>query len=326
MNFEKGEIVLYAEDGGFPAVKVVLNQDTVWLNLTQMAQLFGRDKSVISRHLHNIFDSGELTKEATVAKNATVQKEGKRQVSREIQWYNFDAIISVGYRVNSKQGTRFRIWATSVLKDHLIKGYTINQKRLVEKGVTEAGQMLGLLRNSLLTQDMVKDEGQAVLDLVNSYAKTWQLLWQYDENSLPNQKDINQQSSPLDTAQARKAILSLKQELFNKDEATAIFGQEREEGLPGILGAISQTFGGKELYPTVMAKAAHLLYFVIKDHPFIDGNKRIASFLFLLFLKINHKPLSFAPNTMVALTLLVAASEANQKDLLVRLIINLLVE
>jgi death-on-curing family protein len=173
---------------------------------------------------------------------------------------------------------------------------------------------------------MGDDIGQDVLDLVHSYAKTWQLLWQYDEDSLTMPQNASQDSVVMDLDQTRQAIISLKQELLEKNEATDIFGQERGEGLAGIIGTIQQTFGGRDLYPTLLDKAAHLLYFVIKDHPFVDGNKRIGSFLFLLFLRFNKKELNFDPNTMVVLTLLVAASEASQKDLLVRLIINLLTE
>jgi death-on-curing family protein len=323
MNLEKGEIVLYEEADGSAIIDVRLHNETVWLSLNQMAELFGRDKSVISRHLRNVFDSSELIRKAVVAKNATTASDGKIY---QIDYYNFDTIISVGYRVNSKKGTNFRIWATSVLKDHLVKGYTVNQKRLAEKGIAEASQILSLLQNTMIRQNMVGDEGQDILDLVCSYSKTWQLLWKYDEDSLPIQKSSSRSSIDLGLVQTRMAINSLKQELKGKGEVSEIFGQERGEGLTGILGAIGQTFGGQDLYQTVFDKAAHLLYFVIKDHPFIDGNKRIGSFLFLLFLHLNKKPFSFDPNTMVVLTLLVAASEAKQKDLLVRLIVNLLEE
>ena len=323
MISDKGEIILYEDEVG-AAVEVHLQDETVWLTLNQMADLFDRDKSVISRHLRNIFQTGELEKEATVAKNATVQNEGARQVTRRIEWYNLDAIISVGYRVNSIRGTQFRIWATSVLKDHLFKGYTLNQKRLAEKGVAEARQTLALLAQTLESQDLISDEGRAVLDIVASYARTWQLLWQYDEDSLSVSSQKESTSMVLDLTEVRPAIAALKQELLTKNEATDIFGQERGDGLAGILGAIQQTFGGEDLYPSLEEKAAHLLYFVIKDHPFVDGNKRIGSFLFLLFLQHgNHSPL-LAPDGMVALTLLVASSQASQKDLLIRLIVNLL--
>jgi prophage maintenance system killer protein len=328
MTLAQGELIVYQADDGQAVVDVRLKDDTVWLTLNQMAKLFGRDKSVISRHLGNIFKSGELDREAAVAKNATVQKEGKRQVTRTIEWFNLDAIISVGYRVNSIRGTRFRIWATSVLKDHLVRGYTFRRKRLAEKGLDEARQMLELLGNTLRSHDLVKDEGRAVLDIVNSYARTWQLLWQYDENSLAKPKKSTPEQVLLELETARSAISALKGKLLAKGEATEIFGQERGQSLAGIFGAIQQTFGGQDVYPAVEEKAANLLYFIIKDHPFTDGNKRIGSFLFLLFLARNNLPKNKAldSNALVALTLLTATSTPDQKDLLIRLIVNLISE
>ncbi len=328
MTFEQGELILYQAADGQAAVDVRLKDETVWLTLNQMAELFDRDKSVISRHLRTIFRSGELEKEATVAKIATVQKEGNRQVKRSLDWFNLDAIISVGYRVNSKRGTRFRIWATSVLKDHLVKGYTLNQKRLAEKGLGEAREMLALLANTLESHQLVNDEGQAVLNIVQRYARTWHLLWQYDEDALALPEKREKAGAVLELGIARRAIIMLRQDLMTKGEATDIFANERSDGLAGILGAIQQTFDGQDLYPSVEEKAAHLLYFAIKDHPFTDGNKRIGSFLFLYFLQINGLLIeqNFNNKALVALTLLTAASDPGQKELLIRLIINLLSE
>lgn len=323
---DHGEIILCQTENGRAAVDVYLRDDTVWMPLNDIARLFDRDKSVISRHLRNIFDTGELAREATVAKNETVQNEGGRKVTRNIEWFNLDVIISVGYRVNSKRGTQFRIWATSILKDHLVKGYTLNQRRLAEKGVHEAQQVLSLLTNTLENQNLVSDEGISVLNIVNRYAKTWQLLLQYDEDNLPKPQTKQVTSQVLDLEGARKAISSLKQQLLAKTEATDLFGNERSDGLAGIVGAIHQTFGGQDLYPSIEEKAANLLYFVIKDHPFTDGNKRIGSFLFLLFLQMNGLlgKKYFDNKALVALTLLTAASDPGQKDLLIRLIVNLL--
>ncbi len=321
-----GEIVLYQADDGHSVIDVRLKDETVWLTLNQMAELFGRDKSVISRHLRNIFKTGELKRDATVAKNATVQNEGGRRVTRYIEWFNLDAIISVGYRVNSKRGTQFRIWATSVLKDHLVKGYSLNQKRLAEKGTKELQQVLTLLSNTLEGYNLVNEEGKAVLDIVNRYAGTWRLLLQYDEDNLPAPGRKQAPKTVLSIDQARSAISSLKQELAVRNEATDLFGQERGEGLSGIIGALYQTFGGEDLYPSVEEKAAHLLYFIIKDHPFSDGNKRIGSFLFILFLRLNGllDRISFDNKALVALALLTAASDPAQKDVLIRLVVNLL--
>ncbi len=322
-NFDKGQILFYESEKGKDNITVHLADETVWLSLSQIADLFNKDKSVISRHLKNIFQDEELVKAAVVAKNATTAADGK---TYQVEFFNLDAIISVGYRVNSKRGTQFRIWATSVLKDHLVKGYTLNQRRLVEKGILEAQQVLSLLTNTLEDQNLVSDEGLSVLNLVNRYAKTWQLLLQYDEDNLPPPNKRQVTGEALDLDGARAAINSLKQQLMGKMEATDLFGNERGHGLAGIIGAIHQTFGGQDLYPSIEEKAANLLYFVIKDHPFTDGNKRIGSFLFLLFLQMNGLlgKKYFDNNALVALTLLTAASHPGQKDLLIRLIVNLL--
>ncbi len=279
MQSELGEIILYQDEDGSSLLDVRLENETVWLTLNQMAELFGRDKSVISRHLRNIFQTGELVKESVVAKNATTAADGK---TYQVDWYNLDAIISVGYRVNSKRGTRFRIWATSVLKDHLVKGYTLNQKRLAEKGTDELREVLSLLSTTLETHGLVNDEGRAVLEIVSAYAATWNLLLQYDEDRLALPAEPDADGVVPDPAEARAAIASLKADLLCKGEATELFGQESGEGLAAILGAVGQSFDGQDLYPGVALKAAHLLYFVIKDHPFSDGNKRIGAFLFLV--------------------------------------------
>jgi prophage maintenance system killer protein len=246
---------------------------------------------------------------------------------KPVAFYNLHVIISVGYRVKSQQGTRFRIWATSVLREHLVKGYTLNQKRLAEKGLGEARQMLELLSNTLQGHDLVTGEGSSIMDIVSSYSRTWQLLWQYDKDSLavPKKSEKEQTFFELDTV--RSAIASLKTELLNKGEGTDIFGHESGEALSGILGAVQQTFGGQDLYPSVEEKAANLLYFIIKDHPFTDGNKRIGSFLFLLFLEHNMPgKRKLDSRGLVALTLLIAASDPDQKELLIKLVINLLIE
>jgi death-on-curing family protein len=325
MMNKKSEIIIYQTESGQDRIDVRLDGETVWLDLNQISTLFQRDKSVISRHLNNIYKTGELDRAATVAKRAIVQKEGGRRVTRNIVRYNLDAIISVGYRVNSIRGTQFRSWATDVLREHLVEGITVDRKRLEQKGLEEARQTLALLANTLERQDLISDEGRAVLNIVSGYARTWKLLWQYDEDSLPPPAGENNQAGRgVAIGPVRQAIATLKTELLAKGEATDIFGQERGDGLSGILGAISQTFAGEDLYGSIAEKAANLLYFIIKDHPFVDGNKRIGSFLFLLFLQENQVELEIDSRAMVALTLLIAASDPTQKDLLVRLIINLL--
>ncbi len=318
-----GKIILYKSADGREAVDVHLADETVWLNQAQMTELFQRNKRTVSEHIRNVFKEGELDEEAVVRNFRTTADDGK---SYQTNFYNLDVIISVGYRVKSKRGTQFRIWATSILKDHLVKGYTFNQRRLAEKGIHEAQQVLSLLTNTLENQNLVNDEGLSVLNIVNQYAKTWQLLLQYDENNLPppGTKPVAGETLNLDSA--RNAITSLKKELMVKKEATDLFGNERSDSLAGIIGAVHQTFGGQDLYPSIEEKAANLLYFIIKDHTFTDGNKRIGSFLFLLFLQINGllRKKHFDNKALVALTLLTAASDPGQKDVLIRLIVSLL--
>ena len=245
--------------------------------------------------------------------------------------YNLDVIISVGYRVKSQRGTQFRIWATRTLKDHLLHGYTLNEKRLREKGLGEIEQAVGLLTRTLTQHALVTDEGRAVLEVVQQYTRAWRLLLEYDEEKLADTPAHPlTPSADLSLEAARGAIARLRESLATRGEAGDLFGQERSDQLHGILGAIEQTFGGEPLYPTVQARAAHLLYFVIKDHPFSDGNKRIGTLLFLEYLRRNRILIRpdghprLADNAMVALALLVAESEPSQKDLMIRLILNLL--
>ncbi|OGR07027.1 MAG: hypothetical protein A2511_18130 [Deltaproteobacteria bacterium RIFOXYD12_FULL_50_9] len=315
-----GEIVMYQAEDGQTALDVHLKDETVWLSQAQMTDLFQRDQSVISRHVNNVFKEGELPRQSNM------QKMHIPFSDKPVVLFSLNVIISVGYKINSKRGIQFRIWATKVLKDYLVQGYSLNQRRLAEKGIGEARQVLALLAKTLEDHELVKDEGRAVLDIVNRYAKTWQLLLQYDEENLPVPETKHETRSALQIDEARQAIKTLKNELFSRGEATELFGQERGHGFTGLIGAVQQTFGGQDLYPSVEEKAAHLLYFVIKDHPFTDGNKRIGSFLFLLMLKENGLLAKggFDNRALVALALLTAASDPNQKDLLIRLIVNLL--
>ena len=320
MNSNLGEIILYLSEDGQAALDVHLQDETVWLTQAQMEKLFQRDQSVISRHVNNVFKEGELQHQGNMQKMHIANSD------KPVAFYNLDVIISVGYRIKSQLGTQFRIWATSVLKDHLVRGYSLNQRRLAEKGVEEVRQVLSLLAGTLESHNLVSDEGLAVLEVINRYAKTWKLLLQYDENNLSVPETKHVAKSGLEIDKVRQAIAALKKELMIRKEASEIFGQERGNALSGIIGAVQQTFGGKDLYPSVEEKAAHLLYFVIKDHPFTDGNKRIGSFLFLLFLEKNHllDERSFSNMALVALALLTAVSESGQKDLMIRLIVNLI--
>ena len=323
-----GEVVLYEAPDGEIRLDVRLEQDTVWLTQAQMAELFGRERSVITKHVGSVFRERELEAKSVCANFAHTAEDGK---TYQVDHYNLDVVISVGYRVKSKRGTQFRIWATRTLKDHLLRGYTLNEKRLREKGLGEIEQAVGLLARTLTQHALVTDEGRAVLEVVQQYTRAWRLLLEYDEGRLPEKPTHPlKPTSDLSLETARGAIARLRDSLASRGEATALFGQERSDQLHGILGAVEQTFGGEPLYPTVQARAAHLLYFVIKDHPFADGNKRIGTLLFLEYLRRNRmltrpdgRP-RLAENAMVALALLVAASEPAQKDLMIRLILNLL--
>jgi prophage maintenance system killer protein len=320
MKNEHGEIVIYQTEGGQSLLEVHLGKETVWLSQAQMVELFQRDQSVISRHLRNVFKEGELDEESNMQKMHIANSD------KPAAFYNLDVIISVGYRVKSQRGTQFRIWASSVLKDHLLKGYSLNHKRLAEKGLADMEQAVALLTRTLQRNELVTDEGKAVLEVVGRYARSWSLLLRYDEDRLELPKNRHPSRQSLDYGRTGKSIKALKEDLLARGEASGLFGQEREHHLQGILGNLDQTFGGRELYGSVEEKAAHLLYFVIKDHPFSDGNKRIGAFLFLLFLKENNllEQSGINDNGLVALALLIAESDPRQKDLMIRLIMNLL--
>jgi prophage maintenance system killer protein/prophage antirepressor-like protein len=322
-NLGNDSVVLYQTEDGQTRLDVRLHEETVWLTQAQMAELFQRDQSVISRHVSNVFKEGELSRKSTM------QKMHNAFSDKPIALYNLDVIISVGYRVKSQRGTQFRIWASSVLKEYLVKGYALNQRRLAEQGVAELRGVLDLLVTTLEQHQLTDATGLAVVELVRRYGLSWQLLLQYDEDRLALPAGLNRREVVgFDLTMVRRGIGCLRDELAVRGEVTELFGRERGESLAGILGAIHQTFGGQDLYPSVEEKAAHLLYFVIKDHPFSDGNKRIGSFLFLLYLQECGliETVRFDNKALVALALLVAASDPDQKDVLIRLIVNLLGE
>ncbi len=324
----ENQVAIFKNESGDIEVSVKLSNETVWLSLNQLAEVFDRDKSVISRHLSNIFKEEELEQESTVANFATVQREGVKAVTRQIEYYNLDAIISVGYRVNSKRGVEFRRWASGVLKEYLIKGYSINQKKIMQKELDGLKQTVLLLSNTLVNQSLVNDMGAQVLSLIKSYTKTWDILIKYDENRLviPEFK-ASKELKALGYFDAKQAIISLKQELLLKNEASELFGRERDHALEGIIGNLYQTFDGEDLYPSPIEKAAHLIYFIIKDHPFSDGNKRIGCLLFLLFLSISDfKLTTIIPEALTAIALLIAESDPMQKEIVIKLVVNLLDE
>lgn len=319
------QIQLYTSKDGKIALQVSFEQETVWLTQAQMAELFTKDVRTINEHIGNVFSEGELERNPTIRKFRIVRREGNRQVSREIEHYNLDMIISVGYRVKSKRGVQFRQWATQTLKQFLVQGYAINERRLQEKGI-EFSQAVALLSRTLTNQALVNDNGQAVISVVQDYARTWSLLQAYDEQSLVENRVKQPAMKALVFDEVLQAIEQLKQTLIEKGEATALFGQQRSDGLASAIATIEQGFGEEWFYPNIASRAAHLLYFVIKNHPFADGNKRTGSFLFLWYLRLNQgllaKPVEqlINDNTLVALALLVAESLPEQKTLMIKLI------
>lgn len=312
-----GEVVVFEAPDGQVRVDVRLDHETVWLTQAQMVELFGRDQSVISRHLRNIFADGELPAEGNM------QKMHIASADKPATLYSLDVIISIGYRVKSRRGVQFRQWATRVLRDHLVRGYSYNQTRLAERGLR---QTLELLTRTLQNQALVDGTGRAVLDLIVGYADTWRLLLEYDESRLALPPGTRPSSGVLDFARASAAITDFKRELMARNEATPLFGSLRGAALEGILGSIEQTMFGESLYRSREEKAANLLYLVIKDHPFSDGNKRIGSFLFMLYLQQEGMTHQLNPPALTALALLIAESAPASKDLMVRLIMNLLTE
>ena len=319
------QIQLYTSADGKISLRVSLDNETVWLNQTQMAELFDTSTDNISLHLKNIYTEHELDENSTTEVFSVVRQEGKRQVQRSLKHYNLDAIISVGYRISSKRATQFRQLATQTLKQFLVQGYAINQKRLQEKGV-EFSQAVALLSQTLTNQALISDEGKAVIGVVQDYARTWSLLQAYDEQNLAAISVQQPEMKPLVFEDVLAAISQLKKELITKGEATELFGQLRSDGLASAIATIEQGFGDELFYPNIASRAAHLLYFVIKNHPLADGNKRTGSFLFLWYLHQNQvllaKPVNelINDNTLVALALLVAESLPEQKELMIRLV------
>lgn len=317
------EIIIYQAKDGQIELQVSLSEETVWLTQKQLAALFDKNIRTINEHIGNIFQEDELEESSVIRNFRIVAEDGK---SYDTKHYNLDLVISVGYRVKSKRGTEFRQWAARVLKEYLTRGYALNDKRLAERGVKELQQSIELLQKTLTRNSLVNDIGVETIQLIMSYARTWHLLLGYDEDTLALPKEGRASLTVLDYDAAFKAIQTLKNDLMAKSEASALFGNERESGLKSILGNLEQTFGGEELYKSSEEKAAHLFYFVIKDHPFSDGNKRIGCLLFLVYLKQQNIVIKLNDNGLVALALLVAESNPSQKDLMVRLIVNLLVD
>ncbi len=315
-------IEIYQTTTGDTKVEVRFDNDTVWLSQAQMVQLFGRDVSVISRHIKNALAEGEITEKSNLQKMQIANSD------RPVVFYDLETIISVGYRIKSQQGVAFRRWATARLKDYLLKGYAINQDRLAQNA-HELEQALLLIQKTAKSPELTLDGGRGLVDIVSRYTQTFLWLQQYDEGLLSDPKgELGGTLPSLD--EARQALAGLKADLVAKGEATELFAKERGDGLSAILGNLQQTVFGEPAYPSIEEKAAHLLYFVIKNHPFADGNKRSGAFLFVDFLHRNGR-LFIAENTpiindtgLTALALLIAESNPDNKETLIKLVVHML--
>ncbi|MFV5692929.1 RhuM family protein [Flavobacterium sp. LT1R49] len=320
------EIIIYNSAENLTQIEVTFDNETVWLSLNQISTLFGRDKSVISRHLKNIFESKELNRVSVVAKNATTATDGK---TYEVDYFNLDVIISVGYRVNSKQGTQFRQWATQRLKDYLVQGYALNEKRLQEA----TGKFDDLQRAIKLAvqagniETLSSVEAKGILGVLEQYAYALETLDKYDHQKLTI--DIPFEEEKIQKLTYEKAI---KEIIIWRDfqKAGHLFGNEKDQSFKSSLETIYQTFDSVDLYPTIEEKAANLLYFIVKNHSFSDGNKRIAAGLFIYFLDLNNRLLNdlgnkrIGNNALVAITIMIAESKSDEKDMMIKLVVNLI--
>ena len=323
---EDQKIVIYQTEDGQTQIDVRLENDTVWLTQAQMAELFQTDRTSIVRHINNIYKVEELDRDSTCAKIAQVQIEGKRTVKRDIPLFNLDMIISVGYRVNSKRGIKFRQWANRILKDYLVKGYAINE-RMRREQIGELRQLVGMLGRTIQGQPLLStDETNALFEVVTDYTYALDTLDNYDYERLTIDKTTKEEPFHATYENAMEEIRLLR----DKFGGSVLFGNEKDDSFKSSIGQIYQTFGGEELYPSVEEKAAMLLYLVTKNHSFSDGNKRIAATLFLWFLNNNHilyradGSKRLADNTLVALTLMIAESKTEEKDVMVKVVVNLI--
>jgi prophage maintenance system killer protein len=322
-------IVIYEDADNAVEVRLDTDRDTVWLTQRQMAELFDTSSDNVSLHLKNIYGDEELEESATTEDSSVVRQEGKRQVLRNIKHYNLDAIISLGYRVNSRRAVQFRQWATRTLREHLTRGWTLNRQRF-EANARELEAAMALARKAAQIPALDAGMGRGLVDIVARYAQTFLLLQRYDEGLLTDPPAQPGGRLP-SVKEARAALDNLKAELMGRGEATDLFARDRGDGLASLMGNLDQSVFGEPAYPSVEAKAAHLLYFVVKNHPFSDGNKRSAAFLFVDFLHRNDRLLNAAGEPVIndvglaALTLLVAESNPANKETMVRLIMNMLV-
>ncbi len=322
------KIEIYQAADGSTQIEVKFEQDTVWLNRQQIAVLFDRDVKTIGKHINNTFREKELEPNVVVAKFATTTKHGAikgKTQTIEVEHYNLDVIISLGYRVKSQRGTQFRQWATQKLKELLIKGYTFNQNRL-----NQLQQTIKIISSAIKEEPLHLQEAKGLLEIISNYTQSFVLLSQFDSQNLKPENLNDNITYEIQYNEAKKAIEELKKQLIKKHEATELFGQEKDNSFAGSLQSIVQTFDGNYLYPTIEEQAAHLLYFVIKNHSFNDGNKRIGAFLFVWFLEKNkcrfkaNGELKINDNGLTAIALLVAQSKPEEKDIMIQLIISII--
>ncbi|ANH83173.1 cytochrome C biogenesis protein CycH [Niabella ginsenosidivorans] len=319
---ETGEIVIYQAQDGQTSIDVRLEKETIWLRREQIAQLFDRERSVITKHINNVFKEKELSRESNVQNLHIANSD------RPVAFFSLDVIISVGYRVKSPKGTQFRIWANTILKEYLVKGYTVNEKRLEEQSqqLEQLKQTVKLLGNVLENHPLNSDQASGLLKVITDYTYALDVLDQYDHQVLEIRETTKDEFFRISYEEAMAAI----NELREKFGGSSLFGNEKDESFQGSLAAIYQTFGGEDLYRSVEEKAAHLLYFVIKNHSFSDGNKRIAAFLFVWFLEKNKLLYKedgsrrIADNALVALTLMIAESKPEEMEMMVKVVVNLI--
>ena len=316
------KIEIYQNNNGQTAVDVTFDKETIWLNQKQMASLFNRNRVAITQHISNIFKENELESISVCKDFLNTAEDGK---SYKTVFYNLDVIISVGYRVKSIEGTKFRQWATQRLKDYLVEGYTINQKRLDQLQKT-----LKIIQVSTSNENLSLSEAKGLLEIINNYTESFILLNKFDSQNLDLYQLNEEITYQIEFEDATKAIQKLKEHLIEKKEANSLFGNQKDNSFKGLLGNVIQSFDNNYLYPTIEEQASHLLYFIIKNHPFSDGNKRIGAFIFIWFLEKNkHRfkktgELKINDNALVTLALLVAQSDPNDKELIIKLIINLI--
>lgn len=326
------QIVIYNDKNKSIKVEAVLQKETVWLSQAQMAKLFNVGIPAVNKHLINIFKAGELKEKSVISILEITAADGKIY---KTQYYSLDAIISVGYRVNSQKATQFRIWATKVLREHIINGFTVNRDRLKQlqgDKLDELESAVALIRRTIETRRLTGEQENGLLRVITDYANSWVLLTKYDNHQITTPKKLSKIKRVLTYDDAVLAIYGMRQQLAKKLGDSELYGRERQEGLKSLIGNLYQTYGHKPLYPSLEHQASHLLYFVIKDHPFVDGNKRIGAFLFIYFLSRSghlfkkNGERKINDNALVALTLLVAESDPKEKDVIIKLIMNFIVE